>query len=574
MSQQPDGHAKENANNNNVTTPLTMDHTTDLGATIGTSNNNNDNTIANDDAQNSKLEWTVCPEALEELMAQPCVKAPPSLSQFASPHLLFLRRIERLSHKGEALPRVLLLSRQSIFLTTESNEMKRVVPIAAISEVVCGVGTGGLPQVLVRVPSDHDLLIVFSEKARLRGRGKTDPPDVYKGHDDAAKHFVSLLQLIRRAYFSTHIPLQDASASENELFKVGKLEKPRGTYVDEAARTATMQSLCQSHTPSKETLSVLSESMRSVKRQQEQKQQQQQQQPVSSTCVNQDPSASMASMMADENETAPTPNAAMMAANGAAGPTSPMSVPEQPTFASPTPMRAPSGPERALTPPETSSVPPPFRRPSPMEAHEEFTPQPSSLRHQASPVPSPQEDMSVAAPGTRLEAATSTSSAQMELVAELERRLALKDEAMRRAADAADRKLHTVVEQCERAIRNQSSAEAARRLNTERVLCRLVTSICQDRLRGTMQQMQESYEELLDAKDIALVDAYHHSSQSTDLFSNHNNNNKQVHHHQFIRNNMSSFVPSYTAPPILPGAIDDALRRHLTPEKYDLLKEL
>eukprot|EP00760_Papus_ankaliazontas_P028762 PhM_4_TR3922/c0_g1_i1/m.12971 len=93
----------------------------------------------------------------------PPVTPPQPLKHFADPALLFICYVERLSTKSAQVPRVLLMTQQSIAFCAENGAVKRFLPITSIRRILTSQVPvkKGCRSVLLCVETDGDLLLSF-----------------------------------------------------------------------------------------------------------------------------------------------------------------------------------------------------------------------------------------------------------------------------------------------------------------------------------------------------------------------------------------------------------------------------
>jgi hypothetical protein len=118
-------------------------------------------------------------------------------------------------------------------MCTEQGEVKRMIPITAISEIRRGK-VSGRPQLLLVVPCDHDLLVTFYDDKN---------PTTAATCDD----FIRVLQLIHKGWTSQLIP-ERVIEQDNKLVDGANLKKPP-MYDNPKTRLAALEKMCADHTP-------------------------------------------------------------------------------------------------------------------------------------------------------------------------------------------------------------------------------------------------------------------------------------------------------------------------------------
>eukprot|EP00759_Apiculatamorpha_spiralis_P052838 PhF_6_TR6032/c0_g1_i2/m.8703 len=178
-------------------------------------------------------QWLIKEDALAKVNELPTVAPFENMKQFENEALLYIRKVERHAAKGSPVRRVLMLSRQSVFICTEQGEVKRMIPIPAIRQLRRGRASGR-PQLLLEVPSDHDLLITFYE-------------DKSPATAPTMDLFINIVQLIHEGWTSQRIPELNEE-KDSRLMDVAKLKKP-DDYENPKSRIALLEKLCRDHTP-------------------------------------------------------------------------------------------------------------------------------------------------------------------------------------------------------------------------------------------------------------------------------------------------------------------------------------
>eukprot|EP00759_Apiculatamorpha_spiralis_P013374 PhF_6_TR20015/c0_g1_i1/m.29233 len=183
----------------------------------------------------TRHDWKVNPDALEALRKQTCIQPPQKFKKLQGDGLMYFRKIERQAAKGSPVRRILLLTKHSMFICTEDGEVKRMIPILAISELRRGFSVHHDEQLLVVVPADYDVLLTFYDDRSLMTKSTRE-------------EFIACLQLVTQAFLSRQIPVSE-DIQEGKLKESAVLEKPPD-YENLKARKTRIEQLNADHIPS------------------------------------------------------------------------------------------------------------------------------------------------------------------------------------------------------------------------------------------------------------------------------------------------------------------------------------